>query len=137
MPINEDRQSSRRAFLALCTGVVTAAKAGGATPRVTLYSGPSTPAAGLAAQTGASPPLTLKGRLKGGIIGPGGETTGYALVEPRLASNNLEIDMSNIKDARKFDGKELIVDGAFQTREYVERGHVTIFKATAARAASS
>jgi len=137
MKINKDQPSSRRAFLALCTGVVTAANAGAATPRDPLSRDPSPPAEDLTAQANASPSLSLKGKLKAGIMGPGGETTGYALVEPRLASNNLEIDMSSVKDARNLDGRELIVDGVFQTRVYVERGRVTVFKAAAARVAAS
>ena len=66
-------------------------------------------------------------------MGPGGETTGYALQEPKLAQTSIEIDMSGIKDARKLDGKELTLTGVFQTRQYVERGNVLIFKAAAVK----
>lgn len=62
-------------------------------------------------------------------MGPGGETTGYALQEARLAQSSIEIDMSGIKDASKLDGRDLTVTGVFQTRQYVERGKVIIFKA--------
>jgi hypothetical protein len=63
-------------------------------------------------------------------MAPGGETTGYALQEPKLAQNSIEIDISGIKDAGRLDGNELTVTGVFQTRQYVERGKVLIFKAS-------
>jgi len=84
-----------------------------------------------------APEVSLKGKLKGGLMGPGGETTGYALMDPRLASNTVEIDMSSIKNAGKLDGQELVVAGSFQTREYIERGRVLIFKAVSVKAAIS
>jgi hypothetical protein len=136
MLINEPEARSRRGFLGLCAGLVTAVKAAAATPNPT-HSPRSTMGGNPISQGNTSPEVVLKGKLKGGLMGPGGETTGYALMEPRLASNNIEIDMSSIKDARKLDGKELLVTGVFQTREYVERGRVLIFNAIGLRNTTS
>jgi hypothetical protein len=134
---NKHEPTSRRTFLALCAGVVTAGKAAAARAPRALNSRASTSVLNAMHQGNTSPEVSLKGKLKGGLMGPGGETTGYALTEPRLASNSIEVDMSSIKDARRLDGKDLTVTGAFQTKEYVERGKVLIFKATSVRNASS
>jgi hypothetical protein len=125
----KDEATSRRTFLALCAGLPTASKtfARGSADRNSPLPSAMTP------QGSSGPEVSLKGKLKGGLMGPGGETTGYALQEPRLAQNSIEIDMSGIKDARKLDGKELTVAGIFQTRQYVERGKVVIFKAASAK----
>jgi hypothetical protein len=125
----KDHATSRRSFLALCAGLVTAAK----TVAAGSVNSHSATRAAMAAQSPASPEVSLKGKLKGGLMGPGGETTGYALQEPKLAQTSIEIDMSGIKDARKLDGKELTLTGVFQTRQYVERGNVLIFKAAAVK----
>ena len=125
----KDEPTSRRTFLAACAGVLTASKAF-ATGSVDGHLGAPT---AMTAQAGAGPEVSLKGKLKGGLMGPGGETTGYALQEPRLAQTSIEIDMSGIKDAGKLEGRELTVAGVFQTRQYVERGKVVIFRATSVK----
>jgi len=137
MLTEKDGPSSRRTFLTLCIGALGARKASASHP--SKVSGPSsiyTPTNPIA-QNAAGPEVSLKGKLKGGLMGVGGETTGYALMEPRLASSNIEVDMSGIKDAGKLDGKEIVVTGVFQTRQYVERGKVVIFKAKSVRNSSS
>jgi hypothetical protein len=133
MPINKDSVSSRRTFLALCAGVLGAGRAAAASRADRLHSSLSGVATNPAVQNPGGPEVSLKGKLKGGLIGAGGETTGYALMEPRLASSSIEIDMSSIKDARKLDGKDLLATGNFQVRDYVERGKVLIFKATSVK----
>jgi len=141
--------TTRRSFFALCAGLLTASKTAargsvGAPVAQTVslrnllgrnpgcsHSGTTAITAKTAktAQGSPGPEVSLRGKLKGGLMGPGGETTGYALQEARLAQASIEIDMSGIKDASKLDGRELTVTGAFQTRQYVERGKVIIFKA--------
>jgi hypothetical protein len=133
MFINKNRAPSRRTFLALCAGVLGAGKAASAQPVELLHSSPLAIAPEASLQGAAGPEVSLKGKLKGGLMGPGGETTGYALMEPRLASSSIEIDMSSIKDAGKLDGKDLLATGSFQMRDYVERRRVLIFKATSAK----
>jgi len=129
--------SSRRTFLTLCIGALGAREASASYP--SKLSGPSSIyiPANPVAQNAAGPEVSLNGKLKGGLMGVGGETTGYALMEPRLASGNVEVDMSGIKDAGRLDGKEILVTGVFQTREYVERGKVLVFKAKSVRTSPS
>ena len=134
MFIDKQQTPSRRTFLSICAGALTARRTCAA-PQTDLAASlaataPTTPMA-------QAPEVSLKGKLKGGLMGPGGETTGYALMDPRLASNTVEIDMSSIKNAGKLDGQELVVAGSFQTREYIERGRVLIFKAVSVKAAIS
>ena len=138
--------TTRRSFFALCAGLLTASKTAargsveapvaqtvslrnllGRNPGCS-HSG-TTAITAKTAQGSPGPEVSLRGKLKGGLMGPGGETTGYALQEARLAQASIEIDMSGIKDASKLDGRELTVTGAFQTRQYVERGKVIIFRA--------
>ena len=127
----KDEATSRRIFLAVCAGLLTASKPPARGSAQGLSSAPTAITAMPPQPQGSpGPEVSLKGKLKGGLMGPGGETTGYALQEPRIAQNSIEIDMSGIKDARNLDGKEVTVAGIFQTRQYVERGKVVIFKAT-------
>ena len=138
--------TTRRRFFALCAGLLTASKTAARGPveapvaqtvslRNLLGRNPgcshssTTAITAKTAQGSPGPEVSLRGKLKGGLMGPGGETTGYALQEARLAQTSIEIDMSGIKDASKLDGRDLTVTGAFQTRQYVERGKVIIFKA--------
>jgi len=135
MSIEKGGPSSRRAFFTVCIGALGARKASAsARPSGSSSTSISSNPVG---QAILAPEVSLKGKLKGGLMGVGGETTGYALVEPRLASSNIEVDMSGIKDAGKLDGKDVLVTGVFQTREYVERGKVVIFKARSVRNSSS
>ena len=73
------------------------------------------------------PDITLKGRLKGGILGIGGETTGYL-----LENVTIEIDMSQVENAKQLDGKEIRAEGEFDPEHYIERGDVWIFRAKSA-----
>jgi len=127
-PDMKDEATSRRTFLVLCAGLLTASKTA-ARGSVEGHSGSTA----MTAQGSPGPEVSLRGKLKGGLMGPGGETTGYALQEARLAQNSIEIDMSGIKDAVKLEGKELTVAGVFQTRQYVERGKVLVFRATSVK----
>jgi len=124
--------TTRRSFLAVCAGLLSASKTA-ATGSVERHSGAPIAMTAKTAQGSPGPEVSLRGKLKGGLMGPGGETTGYALQEARLAQNTIEIDMSGIKDAVKLEGKELTVAGVFQTRQYVERGKVVIFRATSVK----
>jgi hypothetical protein len=123
--------TTRRSFFAVCAGLLTASKTA-ARGSVEGHSG-ATAMTAKTAQGSPGPEVSLRGKLKGGLMGPGGETTGYALQEARLAQNSIEIDISGIKDPGRLDGRELTVTGVFQTRQYVERGKVIIFKATSVK----
>jgi len=66
--------------------------------------------------------ITIKGRLRGGIVGVGGEHTGY-----NLENVTIEIDVSMIENAQALDDKEIIAEGNFELKHYVERGDVWVF----------
>jgi len=133
MLVDNHHLGSRRCFLALCAGLITGTAVGGADTADSAQPARSSSANNPAGLESNSPEVSLKGKLKGGLVGIGGETTGYALMEPRLASNTIEVDMSAVKEADKLDGKDLVLTGSFQTKEYVERGRVLIFKVKSAR----
>ncbi|HEY4241578.1 MAG TPA: hypothetical protein VGM88_17270 [Kofleriaceae bacterium] len=67
----------------------------------------------------------MTGTLRGGILGPGGETTGWILELP-----DLDVDMSGIKEPPKMGGS-ITIAGELQTRSYPVRGRVTTLHATA------
>jgi hypothetical protein len=68
-------------------------------------------------------PATLVGRLEGGIMAIGGETTGWQLTYP---GGRIEVDMNAIDKPEAFDGKNISVSGRVFTKNYVERGAVDI-----------
>lgn len=74
--------------------------------------------------------VSLKGKLSGGMMGIGGETTGWQLAyETKKGKATIMVDMTAIKDADKMDGKEVTVSGTIISKTYVERGVVLILKA--------
>lgn len=72
--------------------------------------------------------ISLKGRLRGGIVERGGEHTGFNLEDVII-----EIDMSEIANAQDLDGKEIVAEGNIELMQYLERGDVWIFKAISAK----
>lgn len=76
--------------------------------------------------------VALTGTLQGGIMAIGGETTGWRLsYTTKDGPRSIEIDMSAIRDAGKFDGKQVTISGTTVMKKYVTRGEVLIVKATA------
>lgn len=80
------------------------------------------PAAGIS--DGAQ--VSLTGKLEGGIMAIGGETTGWQLTHP---GGKIEVDMKAIPDADRFEGKNVSVSGKVFTKNYVERGAILILAA--------
>ena len=80
--------------------------------------------------------VTLKGKLKGGLMAIGGESTGWQLTYPTSkGSATLEVAMKAIKDAASLDGKDVTITGSIISKQYIERGAVLILKAETAVAA--
>jgi len=80
--------------------------------------------------------VTLKGKLKGGMMSIGGETTGWQLAYTNSkGAATLEVDMKAIKDVEKLDGAEVTISGSIFSKQYVERGAVLILKAASVVAA--
>lgn len=70
--------------------------------------------------------ITLTGKLQGGMMAIGGETTGWQLTYP---GGTIEVDMKAVGDAEGFDGKNVAITGKVLTKNYVERGSVMILGA--------
>lgn len=73
-------------------------------------------------------PVTLEGKLEGGIMAIGGETTGWQLTyQSGGKANTIDVDMSATEVADIYDGKEVKISGRVISKAYVERGTVLIF----------
>ena len=74
--------------------------------------------------------VTLKGKLQGGRMAIGGETTGWQLeyIGAKGAAS-IEVDASAIKNVATLDGAEVVVTAEVIAKQYVERGSVLILKA--------
>lgn len=72
---------------------------------------------------------TLVGRLRGGIVAIGAETTGWAIV-PHNEQGNLaavEVDVREVKaDAERLEGSEVRAFGVYTERTGLERGKVRV-----------
>ena len=68
----------------------------------------------------------LEGELKGDVVAPAGEHTGYAL--------EVEVDMSAVQNVEELAGEHVAVTGEVVIVDYPERGKVLIFRATSAAA---
>jgi len=68
----------------------------------------------------------LEGQLRGDVVVPGGEHTGYVL--------EVEVDMSAVQNAQEIVGEHVAVTGEVVIVDYPERGKVLIFRATSAAA---
>lgn len=72
--------------------------------------------------------MTLTGVLRGGIMGIGGEHTGWQL-ERDGGLPPLELGVARVQDAVKnLDGKRVQITGRTIDRKYTERGTVKIFR---------
>ncbi len=71
---------------------------------------------------------TLTGVLHGGMMGIGGETTGWNLTQGETVT---EVDVSAVgAQAEKLDGRRVTLTGSWIIKKYVERGDVKVFVAT-------
>jgi hypothetical protein len=68
----------------------------------------------------------LEGQLRGDVVEPGGEHTGYVL--------EVEVDMAAIQNAQEIVDEQVAVTGEVVIVDYPERGKVLIFRATSAAA---
>ena len=68
----------------------------------------------------------LEGQLRGDVVIPGGEHTGYVL--------EVEVDMSAVQNAQEIVGEHVAVTGEVVIVDYPEGGKVLIFRATSAAA---
>lgn len=88
------------------------------------------PAAAPAIKDGAE--VVLTGKLEGGIMAIGGESTGWRLeyLSP-AGKQSIEVDCSALKDVPEGPVR---VSGKVVTKDYVERGPTLVLKATAVKA---
>jgi len=71
-------------------------------------------------------PQALTGTLRGGMMGIGGETTGWMLAGDG-ATGGIELDVSRVKQqADKLEGQRVAVTGMMKDKNYVERGTVRV-----------
>jgi len=68
----------------------------------------------------------LEGQLRGDVVLPGGEHTGYVL--------EVEVDMSAVQNAQEIVDEQVAITGEVVIVDYPERGKVLIFRATSAAA---
>ncbi len=74
--------------------------------------------------------IILNGRLQGGMMGIGGETTGWRLTyQTKSGTKAIEVDISTLKDKEIPEG-EVRIAGKVVKKAYVERGPTLILKAT-------
>jgi hypothetical protein len=70
--------------------------------------------------------IELVGKLIGGIVGPGGETTGYELQLP-----DIDLDFGGIERPALVSGEAYLVTGDFQDRWYPLRGRTKVLRVKA------
>jgi len=83
------------------------------------------------ARTSARPAeaTSFTGRLQSGVMGIGGEHTGWVLAGDG-ASGGIEVDVSKVKEeARANDGKRVMITGRMVEKNYTERGKVSVLVA--------
>ena len=88
--------------------------------------------AGLFAQTKPPETVTLSGRLVGGQMAIGGETTGWMLrYRDEKGPRSIEVAFSKALLERAHDGDNVRLTGTIEERQYLERGKVpTLVAAT-------
>jgi hypothetical protein len=89
---------------------------------------PAAPESNPVPKAGAT--VTMTGRLTGGIMAIGGETTGWRLTyHAQRKKATIEVDMKGIKNAGSYDGRKVTITGTIVSKSYVERGAVLILMA--------
>ena len=74
-------------------------------------------------------PSTFTGTLQNGVMGIGGEHTGWILVGDGEAGG-IEVDVSKVmNNARDLAGKRVTITGRMSERNYTERGKVAVLVA--------
>jgi hypothetical protein len=68
---------------------------------------------------------SMVGVLRGGIMGVGGEHTGFVL--SRDGKPDAEVDMSRVADSANFVNKRVVIKGSWIDKKYVERGVTPVF----------
>ena len=87
--------------------------------------------AALFAQTKAPETVTLTGRLVGGQMAIGGETTGWILrYRDEKGPRSIEVAFTKALLERARDGDDVRVTGTIEDRQYIERGTVPTLVAT-------
>ena len=76
--------------------------------------------------------VTLTGKLRGGMMAIGGETTGWTLAYGfgRGGVARIEVDMRGVEGWKTEEETDVTVSGVIVVKQYVERGSVFILKAT-------
>jgi len=73
---------------------------------------------------------TVVGKLRGGMVGIGAETTGWAIV-PHNEQGNLaavEVDVTAVRaSAEKLEGREVRATGVYTVKTGIERGKMRVF----------
>jgi hypothetical protein len=70
------------------------------------------------------------GRLQGGMMAIGGETTGWLLILDENADRSIEVDVSRVREqAEELENQMVTITGRVVERQYVERGPVPILHA--------
>ena len=75
--------------------------------------------------------MVLSGTLQGGMMGIGGEHSGFVLDDV-----SVEVDLSAVENAADLAGQKVQLQGHLDVKQYVERGPTPVFRVTAAKAAS-
>src|SRR5437870_2219129 len=74
-------------------------------------------------------PTSFTGTLQSGVVGIGGEHTGWILSGDG-ATGGIEVDVSKVRDqASTNDGKRVTITGRMSERNYTERGKVQVLVA--------
>ena len=74
----------------------------------------------------AGAPTTFTGTLQSGVVGIGGEHTGW-IIAADGGAGGFEVDVSKVREAaRANDGKRVTIVGKVINRNYTERGKVPV-----------
>jgi hypothetical protein len=77
------------------------------------------------------PKVTLTGKLEGGKVAIGGETTGWTLTyRDTTGEHTIEVELSPGLRKKVLGGETVRIAGTMETRERVERGKVSTLVAT-------
>ena len=77
----------------------------------------------------AGGPKVFTGTLQSGVVGIGGEHTGWIIASDGGAGG-MEVDISKVReDARANDGKRVTITGKLMNKTYTERGKVQVLVA--------
>jgi hypothetical protein len=75
--------------------------------------------------------VVLQGTLQGGMVGIGGEHSGFV-----LDGVSIEVDLSSVEEAGDLAGQTVRLQGRFEVKPYLERGATPVFRVSAAKLAT-